>query len=110
MHQLTPTTSTLEPAIAHIADTATDLASRSRLPAKGKSTTPGEWSEQLKARETVVWALSTPKRIRRLIEQDQHDAARAEHRDMLRLLKAWDGVPGTQELRQKCDDAMKGLE
>ena len=110
MQQLTPTTSTLEPAIAHIADTATDLADRSRLPAERRSTTPEEWSKQLKARETVVWALSSPKRLQRLIEQGQHDAARADHRDVLQLLKGWNEVPGTQELREKCEGVMKGLE
>ena len=110
MHQLTPTTSTLEPAIAHIADTATELSSRNRLAAEKKSMSAAECSEKNKARKTVIWALSCPTRIQRLIEQGQQDAARAEYRQVLQLMEAWNDVPGTQELRKKCEDIMKELE
>ena len=112
MHQLTPTTSTLEPAIAHIADTATELSRGAGRPVEEEegSVSAEEWSEKIRAKQTVIWALSCPKRMRRLIEQGRQDEARAEYGDVLRLLDMWKDVPGARELREKCEGVMKGLD
>ena len=109
MDQLTPTTSTLEPAVAHIADTAAELSRGSNIPMEGNSVSAAEASEKSKARETVVWALSSPRRLQKLIQRGQHDVARAEHKDVLHLIEAWGDVRGTQELLKRCEDVMREI-
>ena len=104
MDQLTPTTSTLEPAVAHIADTAAELSRGSSVSIERKPVSAMELSKKSKARDTVIWALSSPRRFQKLIEQGQHDVVRAEHKEVLRLIEVWGDIPGTHELLKKCED------
>lgn len=110
MDQLTPTTSTLEPAVAHIADTAAELSRGSNVPMEGNPVSATEASQNSKARETVIWALSSPRRLKTLIEQGQHDVAHAEHKEVSRLIEAWGEVRGTQELLKRCEDVMRAIQ
>ncbi|KAF1812620.1 hypothetical protein P152DRAFT_397058 [Eremomyces bilateralis CBS 781.70] len=106
MDPMTPATSTLSPAISHIAETASTLSNnlRSRAgqhqrDAAGGDTQPSEKEMQ---RQTVQWALDTPRRLRQFQEQGDIDAAAADWDEIQALLDNWTGVQGVEELRAEC--------
>jgi hypothetical protein len=105
MDPMTPTTSTLSPAIGHIAETAarlsTDLSKSNVRSAVDAAAT------KRKQQESVRWVLGAPDRIRDLVESDQRDAAEAEWQDISEILSKWTGVKGTEEVRQACLEALK---
>lgn len=108
MDPLTPATSTLSPAVNHIADTATSLSKelrertgRGQVASIGK----GEAVEDQKSaqRATVRWVLGTPKRMEELLDQGDNEAARAEYDSVQPLLAHWHGVAGVTELEARCE-------
>ena len=106
MDPLTPTTSTLTPAIGHIAETAATLSSELK---KSNTVSAPESEAQRKQREqnaTVRWVLKAPSRLRMLRESDRKDEAERQWEDINRLLSKWDGVRGVSEVRQACMLAM----
>lgn len=112
MDPLTPATSTLAPAIAHIAETATALSTSlsSRTTAKELGEADTKDARKEKQRQTVRWVLNAPRRIQYLIQEDKRDAAEAEWEDVRRLLDKWKGVQGVEEVRVRCEAALKGEE
>ena len=119
MEHLTPTTSTLEPAFAHIVETATKLGGNNSNTQQPKSsdtltsippspTAPSmqDISQQTRERETVLWALGTPARLRYLLEKGQKDKAVSDYEEILALLQQWKGVKGVQELQERCESIM----
>lgn len=119
MDPLAPTTHTLGPAIAHIAETAASLSSSMQaLPSKpqglgidiqveheddGKA----EAIAKQRQKDTVRWVLDTPRRLQEMIDQEQDEDAEKEWEEISKILEKWDGVPGVQELRQRCESIMQ---
>ncbi|KAF2481462.1 Vps51/Vps67-domain-containing protein, partial [Neohortaea acidophila] len=98
-------TSTLTPAISHIAETAATLSAELYKKApQGRETAEGSKIDEKRREEqaTVRWALSAPQRLARLVEQGQQAEAERELKDVSSLLRHWDGVEGVDELRSAC--------
>lgn len=119
MDPLAPTTHTLGPAIAHIAETASSLsASRQHDRRKPDGLgidirvegDPAEEHGVLKKRkqqETVRWVLDTPRRLREMLDQEQEDEAQRQWKDISAILDKWKGVAGVEELRDECESIME---
>lgn len=102
MDPLTPTTSTLTPAIGHIAETAASLSNELK---RSHDTSIPDAEAQKRQREkkaTVRWVLDAPGRLRTLLDNDQRDEAEKQWADVSGLLTKWDGVRGVSEIRQAC--------
>ena len=101
MDPLTPTTSTLSPAIAHIAETARSLAGS----LQDRSVDSGKAQNLMKKRkqqETVRWVLATPQRLQDLIEEGKREEARSDWEEIELLLQQWDGAAGVSDLKEQC--------
>ncbi|KAF1977081.1 hypothetical protein BU23DRAFT_454129 [Bimuria novae-zelandiae CBS 107.79] len=122
MDPLAPTTHTLGPAIAHIAETAASLSSSMQaLPAKpqglgieiqvdSEEDGKAEGATKQKKKGTVRWVLDTPRRLQEMIDQEQDEEAEKEWEEISRILDKWEGVAGVQELRQRCEAVMQDQE
>ena len=97
-----PTTSTLGPAIAHIAQVSASLVQN--IPPSPVATT-FPFSIKRK-KETVAWALARPGRIEELIKDGQGEEAERVFAPLEAILEKWQGVRGTEELRQKARKAL----
>ncbi|KAL8851107.1 MAG: hypothetical protein Q9221_004003 [Calogaya cf. arnoldii] len=107
MDPLTPTTSTLTPAIAHIAETAASLAAS----LQDRNTEAPEDEALVKKerqRQTVRWVLGAPSRLKGLIEGDQKEEAKKDWDEVQKLLEKWNEVQGVDEVRQQCLSIMDG--
>lgn len=105
MDPLTPTTSTLTPAISHIAETAASLAQSldtSTTQQDGEALTVKE-----KQQKTVQWVLDAPSRLRTLRIDGQEDRAQQDWVKVSRLLQHWSGVEGVEKIREECQAAMQ---
>ncbi|KAF1950298.1 hypothetical protein CC80DRAFT_520069 [Byssothecium circinans] len=121
MDPLAPTTHTLGPAMAHIAETAASLSSSMQaLPAKPQPlglgieisgeediTKSEEERKKQKQKDTVRWVLSTPRRLQELIDQEQEEEAERDWEEVSNVLDKWEGVAGVKELREECEEIMK---
>ena len=110
MDPLTPTTSTLSPTIAHIAETATSLAAslRKKL-SDGSEVRAGEddvASVRKRQRETVRWVLAAPKRLKGLLDANQTSEANHDWEEIQVLLGKWKGVDGVEDIRGQCEKIM----
>jgi len=103
MDPLAPTTSTLTPAVAHIATTAGELSR------PGKVEGELDEGEELKERQraTVKWALNAPARLRRYLDEGKEEEARAEFDRVCKLLNQWNGVAGAEDLRKSCQEILQ---
>lgn len=122
MDPLAPTTHTLGPAIAHIAETAASLSSSMQaLPAKPQGLgidiqvedevrNKEEATKKQRQRDTVRWVLDTPRRLQEMIDQEQDEEAEKEWEEIGKILDQWEGTPGVAELREKCEDVMRAEE
>ncbi|KAF2679129.1 hypothetical protein K458DRAFT_315142 [Lentithecium fluviatile CBS 122367] len=120
MDPLAPTTHTLGPAIAHIAETAASLSSSMQaLPAKpiqvglgieisidGEEEAKKEAVIKQRQKETARWVLDTPRRLQEMIDQEQDEEAEAEWEEVGKILDKWGGVAGVEELRARCEAIM----
>ncbi|MCJ1480829.1 hypothetical protein MMC06_000984 [Schaereria dolodes] len=108
MDPLTPTTSTLSPAIAHIASTAASLTallqgrSGSRKELDDRRSPRFDQGKRRAQRETVRWALGTPPRLRGLLEKGDREEAIHDWKEVQGLLDKWEGVGGVEDVRQEC--------
>ena len=107
MDPLTPTTSTLSPAISHIAETAASLASsiQERTPQQNSdfhSKESQELSSKKEQQETVRWALAAPSRIRQFFDTGRGAEALQDWNEISMLLQTWQGVSGVEELKEEC--------
>lgn len=106
MDPLTPTTSTLAPAISHIAETARALAGslhdRSVRSFAINSAEDPVVKSKKQQQETVRWALSTPQRLQRLLETGNLEDAINDWKEVGVLLQQWEGVAGVSELKNAC--------
>ena len=106
MDPLTPTTSTLAPAISHIAETARALAGSlqdgsARSFAIDSAEDPAAISKK-RQQETVRWVLSTPQRLQRFLESGNLADAINDWKEVGILLQHWEGVAGVSELKNAC--------
>ncbi|KAK3062730.1 hypothetical protein LTS18_003474 [Coniosporium uncinatum] len=112
MDPLTPATSTLSPAISHIAETASalssSLAERAGPIANSESAANSAAEDKERQKQTVRWVLDAPQRIRILVSDEKPDAARAEWEEVHPLLDKWNGVQGVEELKRECEQILKG--
>ena len=112
MDPLTPTTSTLSPAISHIAETAASLARslqerRAALQDKGRSASSSADAKE-KQRQLVRWVLGAPRRLKGLIEKGKWEEAEEQWKEVTQLLDKWKGVGGVDEVRRQCEQALAG--
>ncbi|GAB7352171.1 hypothetical protein MBLNU459_g2652t1 [Dothideomycetes sp. NU459] len=105
MDPLTPATSTLTPAISHIAETASTLSTALQKLAPPKKSEADENKD--KQRQTVRWVLDSPARLRRMLDNGQQDAARSDWTEVSELLGKWQGVAGADEVMKECREVMK---
>ena len=111
MGPLTPATSTLSPAIAHIAETAKKLAMKPPERPEQDSQVEGgeeeaEREKKRRQRETVRWVVGAPKRLGTLIEGGKKDEAENDWREIKELLRKWQGVDGVEEVKEECEKVM----
>lgn len=93
---MAPVTTTLEPAVKHIADVAGDIAG---------SRSVGNDKEAQK--ETVRWVLGAPDRLKELKEQGKEEEMTKEWDEVRGLLDKWEGVKGVEEVRRKCEEVVE---
>lgn len=108
MDPLTPTTSTLAPAIAHIADTAAALSASLRQSASSASQTVD--TEKYGQQKTVQWVLDAPTRLRRLCDEERQEEAHQDWARVSALLNRWKGVDGVEAVQKQCETIMADLE
>jgi len=109
MEPLTPTTSTLEPAISHIAEISSSLTSTIHNLPPPRMRTPHASNPVKSKKETVKWALGAPERIRELVKQGKKGEAETEWGVVNGMLEKWgDGVKGVKELREAGEAALQG--
>jgi len=108
MDPLTPTTSTLAPAISHIAETATTLSKEleQNLPASKDLVA----EKKRKQQETVQWVLNAPHRLAQLVSEGRDDDAATEWDIVRGLLDKWKGVQGVDAVRTGCLEAVAHVE
>ena len=129
MDPLAPTTSTLAPAISHIAGTAEGLAVMMKENAAShgigedgdkpstnskemKDKNAGSLSVEKERKEgdlaTVKWVTTASTRYRHLIDRGEEEAAQQDWADVKPLLEKWKskGVAGTQEVFKDCEAAL----
>ena len=106
MDPLTPTTSTLAPAISHIAETARSLvgslqdrSANSNLEYNSEDPTV---TKKRRRQETVRWVLATPNRLQTLLDAGKLEEANSDWREVDTLLQHWEGVAGVSELKNSC--------
>lgn len=108
MDPLGPTTSTLVPAVAHIAELAAGLAERGE---RERSMAQGGSEDMMmmkKKRETVRWVLNAPTRLRMMLSEGRREEAVEEWKEVVRLLDMWKGVEGVEEVRREGEQVFAG--
>jgi hypothetical protein len=98
MDPMMPGTSTLGPAIGHIAESAAGLRRGLRREGAGG----GRREEQ---REVVRWVLGAPERLRGMEDEEPR---REEWGKVRNVLERWGNVKGVEDVRQKCLEAVGG--
>ncbi|MCJ1475204.1 hypothetical protein MMC13_003864 [Lambiella insularis] len=112
MDPLTPTTSNLAPAIAHIATTAASLAHALRDRVKVPSIVENvevmglDDEGRERQRQTVRWVLDAPRRLQQSVESGERERARRDWEEVRDLLNQWNGTKGVEETRQACEQAL----
>ena len=103
MEPLAPTTSTLGPAISHIAQVSASLVEN--IPPS--PVTPNIPASNKRKKDAVVWALACPGRIEELVKTGRRDEAERVFGVLEGMLGKWKGVKGTKELREKAVAALE---
>lgn len=106
MDPLIPTTSTLSPAISHIAETAASLAEslqgRSVEVEKVRGEEDDVAARKQRQRETVRWVLSAPTRLKSFLDKGRRSEAEEDWGEVRGLLEKWKGVQGADEVKEQC--------
>lgn len=107
-------TSTLAPAISHIAETASALSIELfKSPTQDKELTAEQEATKKKQEQqqaTVRWVLSGPARIRSLVQEGKNVEAEREWASLAPLLDQWQGVKGVEEVRRSCVEVMEAAQ
>lgn len=100
---LAPTTSTLQPALTHIAQVSSSLVrslgSAPKTPARPAPSTK---------KQTVKWALETPQRLQKLLNEGKIEEAENDRNVILALLLKWTGVKGVEQLEESIERVWNG--
>lgn len=104
MDPLTPTTSTLAPAISYIAETAATLSND--LTAHVPASRSQDVIRQSKERRTVQWVLDAPDRLEHLMDDGHRDEAARDWETVQGLLDTWKGVEGVEDIRAACQNVL----
>ena len=111
MDPLTPTTSTLSPAVAHIAETTRVLARSLQDSSNGsdsrRDTEDSELVKKKTQQDTVKWVLATPQRLQALLGAGKVEEAKSEWEEVESLLQQWSNVDGVSSLRVECMEAFE---
>ncbi|KAI9676873.1 MAG: hypothetical protein M1817_006712 [Caeruleum heppii] len=112
MDPLAPTTSTLSPAIAHIADLSSSMATsvpEAMSNGNGSVESLGEKSSSHvnKQRLTVRWVLASPARIEALIREGRRSEAEEQWKSVSKLLDKWGDTKGVAEVRNEGEKALR---
>lgn len=103
---MTPTTSTLAPAVAHIVDTTAALSKNvPRIPKGPAQVKQGSNTTDTK-KETVRWVLAAPDRLESLITEGRREEAEKDWKEVKSILEAWSKVPGAAEIQERCEIVM----
>ncbi|KAL8747419.1 MAG: hypothetical protein Q9184_007604 [Pyrenodesmia sp. 2 TL-2023] len=102
MDPLIPTTSTLSPAISHIAETAASLAESLQCVPGPAEQEDDAAVRKRRQRDTVRWVLAAPGRLKGLVEGGQRKEAGEDWAEVRKLLEKWEGVEGVGEVREQC--------
>jgi len=105
MDPLAPTTSTLTPAISHIASTADSLSASSEGSPADVETERLDRRER--QRKTVQWVLNAPARLRQYKDNKESNQAQADWDRVQKLLDRWGNVQGVEEVRLQCAEVMQ---
>lgn len=110
MDPMMPGTTTLIPAIGHIAETAAGLKKEMQDAhgTVGHAAKAGE--EKRKQQEIVRWVLQSPERISEMKSDGRDDEAKAEWEKVEKLLQKWHGVKGVDSVRKACLAALDNAE
>jgi len=107
MDPMTPTTSTLTPAIQHIAETAAHLtADLRRVHVQDSAKRKFHNGDVDSQRLLVQWILAAPDRIQQLVDEGKRDEALDDWQSVESVLDRWQGVQGTNDVRQRCLSAV----
>jgi hypothetical protein len=105
MDPLGPSTSTLFPAISHIAETASSLAGPIEDSPTGDSAQSSKMDEigvkKIKERQAASWVVETPQRFKRLLETGKRNEVLQEWTEIEVLLDRWEsrGFKGVDLVR-----------
>ncbi|EZG08755.1 hypothetical protein H106_02122 [Trichophyton rubrum CBS 735.88] len=101
-------TKTLALAVGFIAETAMSLIREQQAlrPSTNKPAQANETRNEAAVRPekaTVLWALDSPRRLKRLLDSGKRGDAEQDWSEIQSLLSKWDEVRGVQELRAECE-------
>jgi hypothetical protein len=108
MDPLSPATSTLAPAIAHIAETSLGLADE--LAKDGALERSEEQRKKDKQLRLVQRVITAPTRLKELMDDGRLQEAENEWKHVQKALHRWDHVPGASSIRERCEEIMDRLE
>lgn len=100
MDPLSPATSTLSPAIAHIAETSANLAKE--LTDNHQKDTPKVSSESIKQTRKAQWVLDAPRRLEAKFAVGKPEDAQKEWLRVQEILKIWNHPPGSERIIEEC--------
>lgn len=100
---------TLAPSVGFVADSATALIHEQRESGQASREEKEEPDAKGKnfEKETVRWALGTPRRLKARLSRGERSEAESDWREIEALLAKWEGVGGVSELREQCEEIMK---
>jgi len=102
MDPLTPATSTLAPAISHIAETAAALGRELGVQGTREERVAGGRGMAGEVR-TVRWVLDAPRRFQQMLAEDGRAEAEEEWKTVRALLDRWSGVEGAADVKKQCE-------
>jgi vacuolar protein sorting-associated protein 51 len=105
MDPLSPSTSTLAPAISHIAETAASLSTE--LPSQNAGAQSAENSKIESDVELVTWVLNAPDRLKSLVEAGQRREAAHQWSVIQKVLDRWKDARGTDDVRSACQKVIQ---
>jgi len=105
MDPLTPATSTLAPAISHIAETTSTLSTE--LAAHVLPPKDPEMEKKKQQRQTVRWVLDAPRRLTLAVQEGRREDAERDWEAVRGLLDKWKNVPGVEDVRSACARALE---
>ena len=102
MDPMTPMTSTLTPAIGHIAETASALERGLKGPRVDVEARRRKQEQQA----TVRWVVAAPGRLQVMVDDERREEAQREWEEISGLLEKWEGVRGVEDVRRDCLKAL----